>query len=144
MASPQLVTDTTACLSAAVAERLGVTVVPLHVTVSGRGTVKAREITPAEVMDTATFYEEYWLRPKGKYLVQVCRSLSCEICQSSKLTEHVQKKLLGENARRLYGIDPVLVEVPAVGRSKQSPSSPLRVRHRSATLPSLPEPSEIV
>src|SRR4029434_3478796 len=51
------------------------------------------EIAPAEVMDTATFYEEYWLRPKGKYLIQVCRSLSCEICQSGKLTEHVQNKL---------------------------------------------------
>jgi NADH-quinone oxidoreductase subunit E len=51
------------------------------------------EITPAEVMDTATFYEEYWLKPKGKYLIQVCRSLSCEICQSKQLTEHVQKKL---------------------------------------------------
>jgi len=56
-------------------------------------------ITPAEVMDTATFYEEYWLRPKGKYLVQVCRSLACEICQSKQLTEHLQKRLnleLGE------------------------------------------------
>ncbi|GGK67542.1 DegV family protein [Ornithinimicrobium pekingense] len=51
MASPQLVTDTTACLPAGTAERLGLTVVPLHVTVSGRGTVKAREITPAEVAD---------------------------------------------------------------------------------------------
>ena len=43
------------------------------------------EITPAEVMDTASFYEEYWLRPKGKYLIQVCRSLSCEICASKAL-----------------------------------------------------------
>src|SRR3954469_9807046 len=57
------------------------------------------EITPAEVMDTATFYEEYWLRPKGKYLIQVCRSLSCEICDSKKLTVHCKGRLgidLGE------------------------------------------------
>ncbi len=51
------------------------------------------EITPAEVMDTATFYEEYWLKPKGKYLIQVCRSLSCEICDSSELTHHCKQKL---------------------------------------------------
>lgn len=51
------------------------------------------EISPAEVQDTASFYEEYWLKPKGKYLLQVCRSLACEICQSSKLTEHLSKKL---------------------------------------------------
>ena len=51
------------------------------------------EIAPAEALDTATFYEEYWLRPKGKYLVQVCRSLSCEICGSRQVTEHLQNKL---------------------------------------------------
>ena len=51
------------------------------------------EISPAEVMDTATFYEEYWLKPKGKYLIQVCRSLACEICASKQLTRHVENKL---------------------------------------------------
>ena len=57
------------------------------------------EIAPAEVMDTATFYEEYWLRPKGKYLIQVCRSISCELCGSKDLTNHCKKRLgidLGE------------------------------------------------
>ena len=57
------------------------------------------EIAPSEALDTASFYEEYWLKPKGKYLLQVCRSLPCEICQSGKLTEHLQKALnidLGE------------------------------------------------
>lgn len=51
------------------------------------------EIAPAEVMDTATFYEEYWLKPKGEFLIQVCRSLSCEICDSQKLTDHCRAKL---------------------------------------------------
>src|SRR5881394_501056 len=51
------------------------------------------EMSPAEVLDTATFYEEYWLKPKGKYLVSVCRSLSCEICGSDKLTDHLKQKL---------------------------------------------------
>src|SRR4028118_1013103 len=51
------------------------------------------DLTPAEVMDTASFYEEYWLKPKGKYLVQVCRSLSCEICQSRALTDSLREKL---------------------------------------------------
>lgn len=51
------------------------------------------ELQPAEVLDTASFYEEYWLKPKGKYLIQVCRSLSCEICDSDKLTEMCRRKL---------------------------------------------------
>src|SRR5438094_9068384 len=40
-------------------------------------------LQPAEVLDTASFYEEYWLKPKGKYLIAVCRSLSCEVCGSN-------------------------------------------------------------
>ena len=57
------------------------------------------ELSPAEVLDTATFYEEYWLKPKGKFLIQVCRSLSCEICGSNDLTQSMKEKLgieLGE------------------------------------------------
>src|SRR5215469_18656073 len=57
------------------------------------------EVAPSEALDTATFYEEYWLKPKGKYLIQVCRSLSCEICGSNDLTSSLKKKLgieLGE------------------------------------------------
>jgi NADH-quinone oxidoreductase subunit E len=51
------------------------------------------EIAPSEALDTASFYEEYWLKPKGKYLIQVCRSLACEICGSRPITEHIQHKL---------------------------------------------------
>jgi NADH-quinone oxidoreductase E subunit len=81
------------------------------------------EITPAEVMDTATFYEEYWLKPKGKYLIQVCRSLSCEICDSSSLTNHCKKK---------FGIDVgettpdgrfTLVELECLGSCGTAPAA---------------------
>ena len=46
-----VVTDTTACLTADAARQAGVTVVPLHVSVGGRGSVPAREITPSEIAD---------------------------------------------------------------------------------------------
>ncbi|MCC6422733.1 MAG: NADH-quinone oxidoreductase subunit NuoE [Phycisphaerales bacterium] len=51
------------------------------------------EISPAEALDTASFYEEYWLKPKGKYLVGVCRSLACEICGSRDITDRLKQKL---------------------------------------------------
>src|SRR6266850_1130230 len=50
------------------------------------------ELAPAEVLDTASFYEEYWLKPKGKYLIAVCRSLSCEICGSNDVTTQLKAK----------------------------------------------------
>ena len=50
-------------------------------------------VAPAEVYDTASFYEEYWLKKKGKYLLQVCRSLACEVCGSDEITANLCEKL---------------------------------------------------
>lgn len=44
-------------------------------------------LKPADVIDTASFYEEYWLKPKGKHLVQVCRSIACEFCGQREITQ---------------------------------------------------------
>ena len=79
------------------------------------------ELSPAEVMDTATFYEEYWLKPKGKYLIQVCRSLSCEICDSKKITEHVQKKLKLEIGETTADGRFTLVELECLGSCGTAP-----------------------
>src|SRR5437763_2834230 len=73
------------------------------------------EVSPAEALDTATFYEEYWLRPKGKYLLQVCRSLSCEICDSRKLTERVTQKLGIEPGETTADGKFTLVELECLG-----------------------------
>ncbi|MEM7806896.1 MAG: NAD(P)H-dependent oxidoreductase subunit E [Planctomycetota bacterium] len=51
------------------------------------------EVSPAEAFDTATFYEEYWLQPKGKYLVAVCRSLACEIVGAQGIIDKLLDKL---------------------------------------------------
>lgn len=50
-------------------------------------------VAPAEVIDTASFYEEYWLRPKGEHLVQICRSIACEFCGQPGITHAVREKL---------------------------------------------------
>jgi len=57
------------------------------------------ELSPAEVLDTASFYEEFWLKPKGKYLIGICRSLACELTGSNGLFAALKRKLgieLGE------------------------------------------------
>ena len=55
------------------------------------------EITASEVQDAVTFYEEFRLAPTGKYVVNVCRSISCELCGS----EDIKKKM-----KQTFGIDP--------------------------------------
>ncbi len=50
-------------------------------------------LQPSQVYDTASFYEEYWLKPRGKHLVQVCRSIACEFCGQKEITEACKAKL---------------------------------------------------
>lgn len=50
-------------------------------------------LKPADVIDTASFYEEYWLKPKGKHLIQVCRSIACEFCGQKEITQACKDKL---------------------------------------------------
>jgi NADH-quinone oxidoreductase E subunit len=50
-------------------------------------------LPPAEVIDTASFYEEYWLKPKGKHLVAICRSIACEFCGHERVTQAVKDTL---------------------------------------------------
>ncbi len=50
-------------------------------------------LAPAVVLDTASFYEEYWLKPKGQRLIQVCRSIACEFCGQKAITEACKRKL---------------------------------------------------
>ncbi|MFP3386532.1 NAD(P)H-dependent oxidoreductase subunit E, partial [Tritonibacter sp. SIMBA_163] len=50
-------------------------------------------LAPSVVLDTATFYEEFWLQPKGRYVVWICQSISCELLGSPSLLDAVKDKL---------------------------------------------------
>jgi len=50
-------------------------------------------LSASEVLDTATFYEDFWLRPKGKYLIMICQSITCELMGQSTLLDKVKAKL---------------------------------------------------
>jgi NADH-quinone oxidoreductase E subunit len=43
--------------------------------------------TPAEVEDVATYYAMFYKQPVGKYVVQVCRTLSCALRGAERVTE---------------------------------------------------------
>ena len=50
-------------------------------------------ITPGDVLDTASFYEEYHLEPVGKYVIGVCQSIACEVCGHQAIVDHLRRKL---------------------------------------------------
>jgi NADH-quinone oxidoreductase E subunit len=50
-------------------------------------------VTPADVDDVATYYAMFFRQPVGKYVVQVCRTLSCALRGAERLTQELSKTL---------------------------------------------------
>ena len=51
------------------------------------------DIKPIEVYEVATFYTMFFLEPKGKYVLEVCRTGPCCLVGAEKIMEHIEKKL---------------------------------------------------
>ena len=51
------------------------------------------ECTPAEVIGTCTFYEMFKRKPVGKYLVNVCTNISCQLLGGEELLHHAEHAL---------------------------------------------------
>ena len=51
------------------------------------------DMTPAEVEDVATYYVMFYKEKVGKYVLQVCRTLSCALMGAERVTEALSEKL---------------------------------------------------
>ena len=51
------------------------------------------DISATEVYGTTTFYSFFNIKPKGKYVVRLCRSLSCDIAGKDEIVEALEDEL---------------------------------------------------
>lgn len=51
------------------------------------------EMPPVAAHEVATFYTMYDLKPVGRHKVCVCTNISCQLNGSSRIMDHLQKKL---------------------------------------------------
>lgn len=51
------------------------------------------DMTPAQVDDVATYYVMFFKERVGKYVLQVCRTLSCALNGAERVTEALSEKL---------------------------------------------------
>jgi NADH-quinone oxidoreductase subunit E len=49
--------------------------------------------TSAEILGTATFYEMFKFEPVGKYLINICGTLSCALLGAEELMHHAEQQL---------------------------------------------------
>ncbi|QOI99920.1 MAG: NADH-quinone oxidoreductase subunit NuoE [Phycisphaeraceae bacterium] len=78
-------------------------------------------LKPSEVYDTASFYEEYWLKPKGAHLIAVCRSIACECMDYRAITGAVKARLGIEVGETTEDGRFTLVEVECLGSCDTAP-----------------------
>lgn len=80
------------------------------------------DMPPVSVYEVATFYGMYDLEPTAKNKVGICNSVSCMLCGSEELIEHVEKK---------YGVKPgettsdgkfTFKEVECLGACRHAPA----------------------
>lgn len=53
----------------------------------------AMDISPAKVFGVATFYENFSLIPKGKYIIKVCDGTACHVQKSQEIIETLRQVL---------------------------------------------------
>jgi NADH-quinone oxidoreductase E subunit len=65
-----------------------------YLTANGmRHVAEILDMTPAEVEDVASYYVMFYREPVGKYVLQVCRTLSCALMGAERVTEALSEKL---------------------------------------------------
>ena len=80
--------------------------------------------TPTEVLGTASFYEMFKLHPTGRYCVNICTNISCQLLGGEELLEH---------AEELLGVRAGSTTEDGMFTSRTSSASPRAPRHRSCS-----------
>lgn len=86
-----------------------------------RAVAERLDLAPAFVEGVVTFYTMYQQSPPGKYLLQVCTTLSCQLCGTTELVRHLKDRLgidFGETTRDGCF---TLVDVQCLGACGEAP-----------------------
>ena len=77
--------------------------------------------TPAEVEDVVSYYTMFYTKPVGKYVLNVCRTLSCALLGAERVTEELSAKLgIGPGQTTPDGMF-TLMEVECLGACDRAP-----------------------
>jgi NADH-quinone oxidoreductase E subunit len=79
------------------------------------------ELAPAYVEGVVTFYTMYLRYPPGRYLLQVCTTLSCQLCGTNALVSYLKEKLGIEFGETTSDGKFTLLDVQCLGACGEAP-----------------------
>jgi NADH-quinone oxidoreductase subunit E len=80
------------------------------------------EITRADVEDVVSYYTMFYTRPVGKFVINVCRTLSCALNGAERVTEALVAKLGIAPGQTDASKTFTLVEVECLGACDRAPA----------------------
>ena len=86
-----------------------------------RHVAEALAITPADVEDVVSFYTMFYTKPVGRFVVQVCRTLSCAVNGAERVTEALAEKTGLRPGETDASGTFTLVEVECLGACDRAP-----------------------
>lgn len=93
------------------------------------------EVTPAEVLGTCTFYEMFKLHKTGKYCINVCTNISCQLLGAWELLEHAEETLgIKAGSTTADGMF-TLEDVECVAACTEAPALQVNYRYRYQVTP---------
>jgi NADH-quinone oxidoreductase E subunit len=92
-------------------------------------------IEPAEVFGTASFYEMFKFEPVGRYCVNVCTNIACQLLGAYELLEHAEERL-GIKAGNTTGDGLFTLEdVECIAACTEAPAIQVNYRYRYKVTP---------
>jgi len=79
------------------------------------------DITPADVEDVVSFYTMFYTKPVGRFVLQVCRTLSCALNGAERVTEELSSKLRLKPGETDETRTFTLLEVECLGACDRAP-----------------------
>jgi NADH-quinone oxidoreductase subunit E len=94
------------------------------------------DITSAEVFGTASFYEMFKFEPVGRYCLNVCTNISCQLLGAYELLEHAEERL-GVKAGTTTADGLITLEdVECIAACTEAPAIQVNYRYRYKVTPS--------
>ncbi len=78
-------------------------------------------ITPADVEDVVSFYTMFYTKPGGRFVLQVCRTLSCALNGAERVTEALAATIGIEPGQTDASGTFTLIEVECLGACDRAP-----------------------
>lgn len=93
------------------------------------------DLAPAEVYGTASFYEMFKFHPIGKYCINICTNISCQLVGAWDLLHHAEQRL-GIKAGSTTGDGLFTIEdVECIAACTEAPALQVNYRYRYRVTP---------